>query len=117
MANFCVLLIPRYPLQDGWVRMGAATTCLRPHLCLQPECAGCRRALQTGRHRIHLGGGGVPWGAPPHGGGSAETAGKGDLHEDRGGGGDLLQPPAEQGINDPHEGTLLYGAEQDLEPQ
>ena len=41
--------------------------------------------------------------------------GQGCLREDQGGG-DRLQPPAEQGLNDPHEGPLLNGAEQELKP-
>ena len=39
---------------------------------------------------------------PPHGGGPAEAAGQGGFREDRGGGGDRLLPPAQQGLYDPH---------------
>ena len=45
---------------------------LCPHSRLRPEGVGRRRALQAGGHRLHPGGGGVPRGAPPHGGGSAK---------------------------------------------
>ena len=86
---------------------------MRQQRC-RPEGAGRWQALQARGHCLHPGGGGVPRGAPPHGGGPAESAGQGGLHEDRGGGGDRLQPPAEQGLNDPHEGLVLDGAEQEL---
>ena len=50
-------------------------------------------------------------GAPPHSGGPAEAAGQGGLHEDRGGGGDRLQPPSQQGLDSPqlNQTTFFIG--------
>ena len=44
-----------------------------------------------------------------------EAAGQGRRHEDRGGGGHRLQPPAEQDLARPHEGTVLDGVEPELD--